>query len=487
LSAINTLIEKYGITADANAGFVLLWASGQQQFAAAEKSGKDEDYLAAVDTLRRALGSAETKTLAGPAARCRYTLGWALFRLDRYEDAAREFTSAFPGLHETQDELAVETAWMAFACYRKLADAEARHVASAADALKRMQQAFPTHPHTQRAAYEMNKLLEKSDPDTMIAQLQAIEPGSENYALARYDLCLLLHRLWTKQRGDPAQSTARLAELRDAADTYLNTVRPADAPRQLQVCLLAADAALHSPTPQLDVAAAMLSRADAVAAQLPPTDSSVIEYHYRLLELATARQDAATRQQQAQWITDNATGSRYEQAGLVIVANALDQQIRAAASDNRATLYAQAYATYSRLVELLGSSPEQMAASKNAQVAASRLAHYALEVGQPAEAASWLDQLLQIQPRDRRYLQRAAQAHLQAGQHAQALVHLRTLLAGLPSGSADWYEAKYYQLEALTRTDVEQARKVYQQLKLLHPDLGGNAWRAKFTQLAASW
>ncbi len=125
--------------------------------------------------------------------------------------------------------------------------------------------------------------------------------------------------------------------------------------------------------------------------------------------------------------------------------------------------------------------------SKNAQISASRLAHYAQQTGQPAQAASLLERLLIVAPRDRRYLERAATAHALAGQYEQALVHWRTLLTGLPSGSSDWYEAKYHQLESLGKIDKPQARKVYHQLELLHPDLGGKVWKAKFTDLARSW
>ncbi len=376
---------------------------------------------------------------------------------------------------------------MAFAAYRKLAESDPRFLSAATDAARRLQQSFPNHPYAQRASYELNKLLEDSDPETMIAQIKAIAPGSENYALARYDLCQLLHRLWNKERSDPAQAAARLDELKTAVETYLSKVRPADPEKQLRVCLLGADAALRSGEPQRELADSLLTQARSSAQQLPASNASVIEYHYRLLELATAQGDAAARRQQAQWITDNASGSRYEQAGLVIVANALDQQIREATTDQRAALNAQAYSTYSRLVQLLGNSPEDLAGSKNPQIAASRLAHYAAEVGQHGEAAELLDRLLQVKPRDRKYLQRAAQAYLQAGQYQPALGHLRTLLAGLPAGSAAWYEAKYQQLQALGQTDVAQARKVYQQFRLLHPDQGGDAWKAKFTQLASNW
>ncbi len=488
LSAINTLIEKFKIKPDANSGFVLLWAAGQQQFAAAEKSKQAADYQTAANTLLKATKSPDAKRLAGPAARSRYTLGWCYYRLNQFEQAAREFSNAFPGLHESKDSLAVESAWMAFAAYRKLAESEPRFATAAADAEKRLQRNFPKHAYAQRASYEMTKLLEKSDPDAMIKQLESIAPDDKNYAMARYDLCLLLYRLWTAERGDRQKGTARLEALRQAVRTYLSaTDDHADSKRSLKACLLVANAALHQTPPQPDTAKTVLAQAAQFVSQLPDADPQVVEYHYRLLELAAAEGNTAQRQQRAKWIADHADGSPYERAALVIVANALDRQVRSASGSDRETLNRQAYSVYQRLADLLDTGEGQLAASKNAQVALSRLAHYALEVGQPAEAAAFLDRLVKIRPRDRRYLQRAAKAHSQVGQFAQALPHWRTLLSGLPSGSEAWYEAKYYQLEALARTNKERARKVYKQFKLLHPKLGGTAWQTKFTNLAKNW
>lgn len=489
LGAINTLIDKYQIKRGEDAGFVLLWAAGQKKFAAAEKSRAASGYEAAAKMLRKALQSPETKALAGPAARCRYTLAWCYFRLEKFEQAGKEFSDAFPGLHESHDELAVESAWMAFVAYRKLAESNARFVTRASDARKRLRRNFPDHSHVERADYEMTKLLEERDPATLMEQLKAISTSDPNYALARYDLCMALYRQWQREHGKNGAGDEHLEAIREAVDTYLQTVNSADTdPRQrVRVCLRAADAALHHHTPDLEMAQTMLQSAGRWASELPDSRSEVLEYHYRRLELASAQGDQQGRREQADWLADHAKGSPYEQAALVIVANALDKEISTAAASERETLNERAYTVYQRLVGLFDKQRKSRTVSKNARIATSRLAHYALRIGRPAESARLLDRLLDQWPRNRNYLQRAAKAHLKAGQYAQALPYLRTLLSGLPGGTEDWYEAKYQQLMALAQTDKTQARKVYRQFKLLYPDLGGEAWRGKFTSLAQRW
>jgi tetratricopeptide (TPR) repeat protein len=187
-------------------------------------------------------------------------------------------------------------------------------------------------------------------------------------------------------------------------------------------------------------------------------------------------------------LADHAAGSPYELAGLMTLANSLDAEIREADSDEVAELNPQAYAVYRRLTGLFNeTSSQRVAGSRNARVALSRLAHYAVQLGKHAEAANLLEQLLDMAPKDRNYLRRASQAHAAAGQHEQALVHCRTLLRGLRKGSDEWFEAKMLQLKSLAQTDVEQARKVLRQFKLLYPDMGGDKWRDQFNELTSRW
>ncbi|MHB1028131.1 MAG: tetratricopeptide repeat protein [Pirellulaceae bacterium] len=488
LGALNTLIDKYQLQADNEAGFVLLWAAGQRQFALAETSRAAADYQAAARLLQSALRAPEANTLAGPASRCRYTLAWCHYRQDEFETAAREFTTALTGLEAVRDPLAVESAWMAFACYRHLVESQPRWLTAATDALKRVQRSFPDHVYATRAKYELAKLMDKNDPEALASQLESVPESDAHYAQARYDLCVLRHRLWSQQRSEVPAGRTRLTALQDAANGFLRTAQAEANPAQaVKCCLLVADAALHNVEPQLDRAQKILDQVAPAVARLPAADPLAAEYHYRLLELATAQGNAEERRRHAQWLTDQAADSPYELAALLTVANAIDRDAAQAGAENNTDLHQRAYAIYQRVVTLLEKSATPLSESKNLQVAYSRLAHYATRLGKPAEAAERLEQLLKENPQDRRLLRRAGQAHAAAGQHEKALAHWRTLLLGLPKGTDDWFEAKFFQLQSLGHTDKDQARKVLHQFQLLYPELGGPAWRDKFHQLSRNW
>ena len=126
---------------------------------------------------------------------------------------------------------------------------------------------------------------------------------------------------------------------------------------------------------------------------------------------------------------------------------------------------------YGRLASLLGDSPEAIASVKNALAVNSRLAHYEEELGNWQQAGERLGKIVAAFPSDRKYLRRAGLAHFQAKQFDTALVEWRKLLAGLDSGTNDWFEAKYYQLACLEQTDRATAQKVAKQFALLFPNV----------------
>jgi tetratricopeptide (TPR) repeat protein len=209
------------------------------------------------------------------------------------------------------------------------------------------------------------------------------------------------------------------------------------------------------------------------------------EYRYRQLQLADVLGDEPARREHARWIVRHAPGSSFELPALIIVARALDEQLRQEKSVSTESLE-EGFQVYRQLLAQFGDGPEVLKAKKNAQVAASRLADYADRLGRHAEASRLLANLLAAFPSDTGYLRRAGLADWRAGNHARSIEHWRVLVAGLPKDSDEWFEAKYYQLASLARLDPAQARESLQQFELLYPQFGSPAWRDRFSELQQS-
>lgn len=483
MSAVRDLAAKYHIPLDAGQDFHLRWIAGQQWLEKAEKTRAPQDYEAAAKALTAALEDPAAKQDLAAAAQCRYQLAWCLFRLNRLEEAARAYEGSLPGLKATGSSDAVQAAWMAFVAYQSLAKSQPRFVSSAIGALNALQRDFPNHPYAKKADYYRGKLREGlASPEETLAELEKVPASSPNYLDARYDICALLHRQW---REANAEGRARLAaKVLAAAEEFAKAARQdRDLARRVKCSLLAAEVALGSEPADPAKAQAFLDAAGPLVASLPAGSAVVAEYHYRRLQLAARAGDEAARQQHANWLINNAVGSPYEAPALVAAAGAVERALKSADAPQAAALRQEAYGIYRRLSELLGNSPAALQADRNARVASSKLAEYAVQLGRHAESAAVLDKLLEAFPTDQGYLRRAGLAHFQAGNFQRAIVPWGTLVEGLERGSEAWFEAKYYQLACLFRLDKAAARQALNQLKLLYPELGPSPWRKRFSSL----
>ncbi|MFV1967379.1 MAG: hypothetical protein ACC628_18270 [Pirellulaceae bacterium] len=480
LNVVKKLIEKYRIPLDAGNGFYLQWIQGQRLLEVAERSTSREDFGAAAARLSAALQSPDADQDLGAAAQCRYQLGWCLYHLEKYEEAARAYEGAISGLQAVGDDTAVQAAWAAFLAYRKLVASQPRFVSSAIDLLNRLKREFPDHEYARRADYQIGKLREGavSTAETL-DRLQHVPAGSTDYLDARYDIGLLTYKQWTTADDKKAAADRVYREV----DTYLAAAAgKADPSRSLKGCLLAAEVALSDTDRDAGKLERYLRKAQPWADSPSVQGSLAAEYHYRRLQQATAANDETARRRHAAWLVEKAPGSAYELPALVIAAKAVDSAVTRAGDSTPTTLWEEAYRIYNRLADLLGSSSEIMAEKKNARVANSKLAHYATLLGRFDDAGQRLVKILAAFPNDKGYLRRAGLAFYRAGSYEQALDPWRTLVAGLPKGSDGWYEAKYYQLACLFQIDSQRARDTLNQFQLLYPNPPAN-WQKMFRQL----
>lgn len=70
--------------------------------------------------------------------------------------------------------------------------------------------------------------------------------------------------------------------------------------------------------------------------------------------------------------------------------------------------------------------------------------------------------------------------------YKEALENWRQIVPKVLPDSRAWWEARYYLVYSLLKSgEVDQASRVFQQIEILHPDLGGDEWRNKFLEIKA--
>ena len=472
------LMEKYKVEVDAGADFYLQWLRAQQAFEQAERTKEKPDYEAAKTAFTAALGkSAGVKDLTA-IGQCHNQYAWCLFRLEEHAKAADRFKFAAERLSLAKDRRAIDSRYMSFVAFQAAAKTEPTHTQHAIDALTTIKREYPDSEYAKKADYYISKLRQNTSPEETMRSLERVKPGSPDYASARFEIAILQYQKWIKAGKNEKAAAGK--QVLEAAETFLKAADGADSSRRAKLCAVAADVSLQNG--DLTAAAKYVQQAGSAAAALEPNNATVREYHYRALQVAQKQGDDLQQRLHADWIVKNAVGSRYELPAVIVMARVIDQRTKANATEQHLQT---GYQLYSRLVQLLGDSTTAIAGSKNAQVASSRLAHYATQLGRDDEAAQRLDKLLAATTSSKNpsYLRRAGLAHYRAGEYEAALGSWRTLLRGVAKGSDGWFEAKYYQLACLFKIDKAQAQPVLEQFKLLYPNLGGDNWRDKFSAL----
>ena len=479
------LMEKYKLDAVADPGsFYVTWLRGRQQFLAAEKSKSDAEYQVAAQTLKAALDHATARTELTDAAQCRYYWAWCQFRLGKLDVAAAAFAEAVPPLKGSLPDVAVQSAWMQCVALQQLAVKDKKQIGPAMTAMQTLIADFPRSEQATKAQFALTRLRQASStPEEAIASLAAVKPGDANYAAALLEICQLRCQLWSKAKGDAKKAGPLGDAVLAAVDQLLAAVGESDHDRRLKAGLLAVDVLASRTPPDRSRIDTYLGRIAPAAERADPSGTAAAEFHYRKLQQAQHAKDESAAEEAARWLVTNAAGSAYELPALVVVARQADRAVEAAAAGDRPARMAEAAEVYLRLVELLGDSPAVLAKTKNALAAATKLSQYEGELGRTKEAAARWSRILEARPDDKHYLRRAGLAHFAAGNHPAALSCWRRLLGGVPQGSDEWLEAKYYQLACLLVTDRPAAEKVWRQFRLLFPEVKSPAWRDKFEEL----
>ncbi len=478
------LIDKYKLEERLRNRFCVVWLRGRREYLAAEKGKSAAGFEAARTTLTAALALSEAKSEANGAAQARYYLAWARFRLDEIDAAGRLFNEAALGLAFAAPEVAAQAAWMHCTCLVQLASKDKRQVSSAIGALEAYRRDYPASEEAQQVELLVARLRQNQlPPHEAISELSAIKPGDVNYASAQYEICQLHYQLWSKVKGDAGKAKPLAAEVLKSVDVFLAaSEKDREGSRRLKASLLAVDVLLSAATPAWERIGALLTSV-AAAEQQEAKSAAAVEYQYRRMQLAEHRGDGVSVQRAAEQIVRQGTGTAYELPALAAAARAADEAFQAASAADRKKKAEEAAKLYARIVELLGDSPAALA-NKNSLAAASKLAEYDEELENWEAAAGRLKKLVDLQPKDRRLLRRAGVACFQAGQFAAALDYWRTLAAGLNAGSEEWFEAKYFHLACLEKTDRAAAQNVLKQFRVLYPEVKSAAWRDKFAELA---
>lgn len=452
---------------DSHAGLTL------HAFGLLETAGKTTaraDFRRAAEAFGKARGLSEQDSAAWVAAS--YQAGYCQVKAGDWSAAIQSLEPAMPALRLKRPDLAGDASWLLVTAYANQKASDPSLQAKWVQALKEFTRDFPKHNRAGNASAQLATLEESTVTSTPAAGPEILRARMKK-----------AYQQWRALRVDQGQGAEALRAVQSAAGQFL-ALPDAEAPEshKLEAALILADTCVSGNPQQLARAEKTLATIESLARKLPVESRSASDFHTLRLQLAQAKGDLAMATEAAAWLAQNRPGSPLHEAALVGCAKTADALL-AASGKNPQTL-ANALTAHRELVQFFGENPDIVKANRNARIATLRLAELLYEQGRVDECKNLVEhRLLKAYPREAKYLRLMGLACNDGRSVDQALECWRLLTAGQPSGSPEWYEAKYHHMANLGLKSIGDARLAFGQFKVLHPDMGPEPIRSRFVAL----
>lgn len=523
------LTSRFGTAPIGETGFIVHYVRGVKAYdearAAHRESGADPEepatrdavvnqYRAAADLLRAALGQPDAANYRPERARAALFAGRSLFYAGDFAGSGDLFTQAWQhaAAMDARSAESEEALWLAVVALDRAASRPGAPTEAAQRRAQTGAMFLQTYPDSPRAARLLLMRAAAGDvgDDEALRVLESVPRDAPMYEAARRQIARILYNRYRAAAGSERDFAALrfvtvaeelLAMDRRAATTGQDRDAAARAVVRGRQLL---DALLGVSAPDADRAQSTLElvRTLARVASLELAEHEA-ELTFRELQIALIR----SRDDEAAALAsrlESMPGARREYlpaADRLLYRRAADR-FRAARTPEARLDAARAVVRFGTRVidQLPGAGPDGTPAD------AASLALYATVAGAAFETwsasrrteqdggdtaardlAMQLDRaVLRAAPRTEDSLRRLAATSEAAGEHRAALDCWGVLLAAAPSGSDSWFEARYHALRVLVKIDIGRARDLIVQHKVLYPSYGPEPWGARIRELEAS-
>lgn len=518
ISHVLDLTQRYGTAPIGEKGFVVNYVRGIQQYEKArtahkgaatgsvsgegEESASDvptsdpasiEAYRLAASLLKGAVEETDAGGFLVERGKASMLWGFSLFYSGQLVEAAARFSET--AKIAATAEQSEEAMWLAVLSLDHAVEKGSAGLTKQRDELATL--FLQTHPDSVHAA---KLLLRRAmtgalESDEAIRILMGVEKDSSMYTPARQHAARLMYQQFRGARGSERDFAAMrfVAVAEETLNMDRRTAMEAEgstavdaAQRVVARVRQILDALLGSQNVDAARAEAALETLSTVATSHKLDISGLAsEITFRRVQIAIAKNDAET--------TSTLIDSLQSEGGQF--ATAADQLMykqavtRRQRGEMKSEVLADIVKYGSRLAERMGSDAGSM---KDAAVLSLHqvVAEAATELWRTRQDSAMLHaavavdtRLLAVQPRNQGALRRLASNSESTGNAARALECWRTLLAGLQSGSMEWFEARYESVRLLAATDAPRAKEALKQHVVLYPMYGPEPWGAKLKKL----
>ncbi len=509
LPHILDLAKRYGLNALGGSGFIFQYVNGVLKYQDARDAHDDneptlnpylqQNYEVAIDEFELALTQSDADQFMEMSAACQQLMAWCYYFQSQFIPAKTLFIEASEKLPARE---APEALWMAVVSLQKAIqdqqDTKALLTDELAQLIDHFLLQFPQSEYTPRLLYQQTTL--DGTPTIEKAQLLlSIEPGSEMYQRARERAARMLYQLF--RQAAPEQRMSIGSEYLAVAGNLLSNDKrqftiddPVTVAQFNTRCRCILEISLDKSVKRSVAAKNALLAWDEIESH-SDADFSVHhdEIDYRRVQYFLLIDDTT----KAAYVSDQLHQNSNSSVWSVRSQKAMLREARLSWRDETAPTDVR-IAAVDRMIKfgqrVLDEDDENddQKLSRTQQSIQTAVAEAYLtrweRIGEEVDgrqSLSLFEQLLLDHPRNAHFLRSTAILNGAFDDPDRALECWRLLVAGLPEGGGDWYEAKFNVIDLLSRTDPIRARNVMDQHKLLHPEYGPDPWGARLRVLDA--
>ena len=479
--ALAVMLNKYDIKLSFGESFFIDSVLVAQQLRGLDNDSTSEERRAVIDRFKQLVTHQDAVRHRLVTARNNQSLAQLLYKEGEFLNAGEAFERAASGFSTRDKDAEAELLFNAFVCFYKVRNDDPSAINKSKTLLQRLKNEHLGHPLAAKAGTLLGRL-EKFTLDTasQITRLDQMSAQDSGYAASRYELCLLLHRRW-QEIGSSRVAASDYANRLERETKKMMNVSGITSPQKARVCLLVADVTLNSREKKPAIADQYLARADVLFDSLDEQSRSTLlpEYHFRRYQWARVA-SPADADEHASWLASNADGSPFQLPGLISLAREFEA---ASEGSNDQAEHQRGYELYLKIANIQNVFDNSTEIKGNVGIVLQKLGHYAGLTKQHSTALKCYRRLIASSPNSREFLLGGGRAAVATADFEFGLECWRPLAQGLPKGSDQWLEAKYYQIQCLRATDIEAARKVLSQFKAIYPEPGTSEFGQKLKNL----
>lgn len=505
LEQVLDLAQRYGEDLLGRSGFAMHYVAGLLDYYEARDVHGSETapagekaqalYRSAEQSLSLAIAQPDARQYEAAAAGSRRLIGLCRYFQGRFLEARDAFVEA---ADELTGEQAADALWMAIASLDQVVQAGdnpelRRELRTLIDTFLNR---FPSSQYAPKLVVRRALAAEAPDPQ-LVDELLAVPVNSDSYMDARQRAESMIYQLFRRSRGE---------QRAEYGNDFLNVAVPLVAQRPpvaelteteatalLVRCRRVLEVSLSRGVERLNAAATAFETLDELrAADRIDLEASEGEIAFRRVQFNLQRQRTEEAMRIADELWTKAPQSIWARlASRAMFSAALDALETAEVNRTSTTESLQMIVRFGgRVLREYEQDSDRLSdptvLAWHAAVADAAMQLWEL-TDEPAMGRRALflynDILLEHRPDNARFLRATAILSEAFDDLDRALECWRRLVAGLPTDSDQWFEAKFRLISVLAETDPPRARAVMDQHRQLNPDYGPQPWGARMRAL----